>query len=269
MQSANLTCNVDSKVFSQEQSAKVLIEDLNIFYGDIHAVKAVRMSIPDRRTTALIGPSGCGKSTLLRSLNRLHDLDDCARTTGKILLDGEDINQKSVDINLLRKRVGMVFQKPNPFPMTIFENVAYGPRIHGERKKAALSEIVETCLVRVGLFDELKDRLNDCALSLSGGQMQRLCIARAISVNPDVLLMDEPTSALDPGASSVVEALIRQLCNDLTIVIVTHNMHQASRVSHQTAFMYKGELIEAGDTTQIFAEPKREETKNYLAGVFG
>jgi phosphate transport system ATP-binding protein len=269
MQSLDLESSLGSQESTQLKRAKIAIEDLNIYYGDVHAVKAVHLNIPDKHITALIGPSGCGKSTLLRSLNRMHELDEGVRTTGKITLDGDDINHKSVDINLLRKRIGMVFQKPNPFPMTVFENVAYGPRIHGERKKERLAEIVEACLVRVGLFDELKDRLGSFALSLSGGQMQRLCIARAISVNPEVLLMDEPTSALDPGASAKVEELIRQLCQDLAIVVVTHNMHQASRVSHQTAFMFKGELIEAGKTGKIFANPDRKETRDYLAGVFG
>lgn len=255
--------------FEKPSEAKIQIEDLNIFYGDVHAVKDVKMRIEDRRTTALIGPSGCGKSSVLRSLNRLHELDVSIRFTGRVMFDGFDINHKSVDVNLLRKRVGMVFQKPNPFPMSIFDNIAYGPRIHGQRSRSMLQETVSSCLHRVGLFEEVKDRLNESALSLSGGQMQRLCIARAISVKPEVLLMDEPTSALDPGSSAVVEELIRELSRDLAIVIVTHNMHQASRVSHQTAFMYKGVLIEMDDTRKIFSSPEAEETKNYLAGAFG
>ena len=248
--------------------AKFDIRNLNLHYGDFHALKDVSLEIPERRVTALIGPSGCGKSTLLRTLNRMNDLVEGCKITGEVRLDGEDIYGK-MDVNLLRKRVGMVFQKPNPFPMSVFDNVAYGPRTHGVRGKAKLTDIVERSLRSAAIWDELKDRLNRNALGLSGGQQQRLCIARALAVEPEVLLMDEPTSALDPISTAKIEELALALKRDYTIVIVTHNMQQAARISDRTAFFLLGELVEFGDTQKLFSLPRDKRTEDYITGRFG
>jgi len=247
----------------------VEINDLNFYYSTTQALKNIYMNIPKNKATAFIGPSGCGKSTLLRCFNRLNDLVDSAKVEGEILIDGEDIYDASVDITELRKRVGMVFQKSNPFPKSIYENVAYGARISGENRKSVLDEIVEESLKGAALWDEVRDRLNESALGMSGGQMQRLCIARAIAVEPEVLLMDEPCSALDPIATGKIEDLITELKEDYTIVIVTHNMQQASRVSDYTAFMYLGESIEYDITETIFLNPKNKQTEDYVSGKFG
>jgi phosphate transport system ATP-binding protein len=248
---------------------KILVELLNFYYGSKQALSGVSLMIPQHCVTALIGPSGCGKSTFLRCLNRMNDMIDETRVDGQILLDGRDILGPRVDVVELRKRVGMVFQKSNPFPKSIFENVAYGPRVAGIRGKAALSEIVEKSLHRAALWEEVKDRLDDSALQLSGGQQQRLCIARALATNPEVLLMDEPASALDPASTARIEDLIFELRDKYTIVIVTHNMQQAARVSDQTAFFYQGELIEVGLTTELFTNPVRKQTEDYITGRFG
>lgn len=247
----------------------VEVNDANLYYGAKQALKSIYMDIPKNKATAFIGPSGCGKSTLLRCFNRLNDLVDSARVEGEILIDGEDIYDPSVDITQLRKNVGMVFQKSNPFPKSIYENVAYGARISGENRKSVLDEIVEKSLKGAALWDEVHDRLHESALGMSGGQMQRLCIARAIAVEPDVLLMDEPCSALDPIATGKIEDLITELKENYTIVIVTHNMQQASRVSDYTAFMYLGELIEYDTTETIFLNPKYKQTEDYVSGKFG
>ncbi len=247
----------------------VEVNDANLYYGEKHALKNIYMDIPKNKATAFIGPSGCGKSTLLRCFNRLNDLVDSARVEGEILIDGEDIYDPSVDITQLRKNVGMVFQKSNPFPKSIYENVAYGARIAGENRKSVLDEIVEKSLKGSALWDEVHDRLHDSALGMSGGQMQRLCIARAIAVEPEILLMDEPCSALDPIATGKIEDLITELKSKYTIVIVTHNMQQASRVSDYTAFMYLGELIEYDTTETIFLNPKYKQTEDYVSGKFG
>ena len=249
-------------------SEKFKISNLDLYYGDFHALKDINMSIHANEITAFIGPSGCGKSTLLKSLNRMNDLVEGCRITGKVLLDGEDI-YGSMDLNHLRKRVGMVFQKPNPFPMSIYDNVAYGPRTHGIRSKVKLDEIVEKALRDAAIWDEVKDRLKKNALGMSGGQQQRLCIARALAVQPEVLLMDEPTSALDPISTSKIEELAAQLKEQYTIVIVTHNMQQAARVSDNTAFFLLGEVVEYGDTEQIFSMPKDKRTEDYITGRFG
>src|SRR3954467_321703 len=251
------------------RTPKVTVEHLNFYYGQKQALSDVTLLIPQHCVTALIGPSGCGKSTFLRCINRMNDLIDGARVEGNILLDGGDILGPKVDVVELRKRVGMVFQKSNPFPKSIFENVAYGPRVSGIRGKQVLYEIVENSLVRAALWEEVKDRLNDSALQLSGGQQQRLCIARALATNPDVLLMDEPASALDPASTAHIEDLIFELRDRYTIVIVTHNMQQAARVSDQTAFFYQGELIEAGSTNELFTKPARKQTEDYITGRFG
>jgi phosphate transport system ATP-binding protein len=251
------------------RTPKVTVEKLNFYYGAKHALSDVSLSMPQLCVTALIGPSGCGKSTFLRCINRMNDLIDGARVEGRILLDGDDVLGPKVDVVELRKRVGMVFQKSNPFPKSIFENVAYGPRVAGIRGKQVLYEIVENSLTRAALWDEVKDRLNDSALQLSGGQQQRLCIARALATNPEVLLMDEPASALDPASTSRIEDLIFELRDRYTIVIVTHNMQQAARVSDQTAFFYQGELIEAGSTNELFTNPVRKQTEDYITGRFG
>jgi phosphate transport system ATP-binding protein len=251
------------------RTPKVTVEHLNFYYGRKHALSDVSLVIPQHCVTALIGPSGCGKSTFLRCINRMNDLVDGARVEGQILLENDDILGSKVDVVELRKRVGMVFQKSNPFPKSIFENVAYGPRVAGIRGKQVLYEIVENSLVRAALWDEVKDRLNDSALQLSGGQQQRLCIARALATNPDVLLMDEPASALDPASTARIEDLIFELRDRYTIVIVTHNMQQAARVSDQTAFFYQGELIEAGSTNELFTNPVRKQTEDYITGRFG
>ncbi len=247
---------------------KITIENMELHYGDFKALKGINLNIPANEITAFIGPSGCGKSTLLKSLNRMNDLVEGCRITGKICLDGEDI-YGNMDVNLLRKRVGMVFQKPNPFPMSVYDNIAYGPRTHGIRSKMRLDDIVEKSLRDAAIWDELKDRLKKSALGLSGGQQQRLCIARALAVQPEVLLMDEPTSALDPISTSKIEDLAVELKNDYTIVMVTHNMQQAARISDKTAFFLLGEVVEFGETGQIFSMPKDKRTEDYITGRFG
>ncbi len=244
------------------------IHNVNLFYGDFHALKNVDLDIPEKKITAFIGPSGCGKSTLLKSLNRMNDLVEGCKITGDIRLDGEDI-YGDMDVNLLRKRVGMVFQKPNPFPMSIYDNIAYGPRTHGVHNKVALDEIVEKSLRGAAIWDEVKDRLRTSALGLSGGQQQRLCIARALAVEPEVLLMDEPTSALDPISTSKIEDLAEELKENYTIVMVTHNMQQASRISDKTAFFLLGEVVEFNDTEKLFTLPKDKRTEDYITGRFG
>jgi len=248
---------------------KIEITDLNLYYSDFHALKNISMEMRENTVTALIGPSGCGKSTLLRSLNRMNDLIDNVKITGNILIDGKDIYYKNLDIDELRKNVGMVFQKPNPFPKSIFENVAYGLRVNGIKDKKFISERVEETLIQSALWDEVKDKLKKSAFELSGGQQQRLCIARALAIKPSVLLMDEPASALDPISSSKIEELIYDLKDKYTIVIVTHNMQQAGRVSDYTAFFYLGEMIEYNDTREIFTNPKQIRTQNYITGRFG
>ena len=248
--------------------AKFDIRKLNLHYGSFHALKDVNLSIEEKEITAFIGPSGCGKSTLLKTLNRMNDLVEGCKITGDVLLDGEDI-YGNMDPTILRKRVGMVFQKPNPFPMSIYDNVAYGPRTHGVRGKAKLDDIVERSLRNAAIWDELKDRLKKDALGLSGGQQQRLCIARALAVEPEVLLMDEPTSALDPISTSKIEDLAVMLKQDYTIVMVTHNMQQAARISDKTAFLLLGEVIEYGDTEQMFSMPADKRTEDYITGRFG
>ena len=248
---------------------KLEIKDLNLYYGDFHALKNIQMDIEEKKITAFIGPSGCGKSTLLRSINRMNDLVEGCRIEGQILLDGKNVYDKSMDINMLRKRVGMVFQKPNPFPMSIYDNIAYGPRTHGIRNKKKLDEIVEKSLRDAAIWEECKDRLKKSALGLSGGQQQRLCIARALACQPEVLLMDEPTSALDPISTSHIEDLVLELKKDYTVVIVTHNMQQALRISDNTAFFLLGDMVEYGPTEQIFTVPKDKRTENYITERFG
>ncbi len=248
--------------------SKIEITNLDLYYDDFHALKSVDLSIEANRITAFIGPSGCGKSTLLKTLNRMNDLVPSCRITGNVLLDGEDI-YGDLDINLLRKRVGMVFQKPNPFPMSVYDNVAYGPRTHGIRRKALLDEIVEKSLKDAAIWEELKDRLHKSALGLSGGQQQRLCIARALAVQPEVLLMDEPTSALDPISTGKIEELALQLKREYTLVMVTHNMQQALRVSDTTAFFLLGEVVEYSDTEKLFSMPQDKRTEDYITGRFG
>lgn len=247
---------------------KFTIKDLDLFYGDFQALKKISMHIPEKEITAFIGPSGCGKSTLLKSLNRMNDLVEGCKITGTLLLDGEPINQMK-NVNLLRKRVGMVFQNPNPFPMSIYDNVAYGPRTHGIRKKSELDAIVEDSLKKAAIWDETKDRLKKSALGMSGGQQQRLCIARALAVQPEVLLMDEPTSALDPISTTKIEDLALELKNQYTIVMVTHNMQQAARISDKTAFFLLGEMVEMNDTETIFSKPQDKRTDDYITGRFG
>lgn len=247
---------------------KFTIKDLDLFYGDFQALKKISMHIPEKEITAFIGPSGCGKSTLLKSLNRMNDLVEGCKITGTLLLDGEPINQMK-NVNLLRKRVGMVFQKPNPFPMSIYDNVAYGPRTHGIRKKSELDAIVEDSLKKAAIWDETKDRLKKSALGMSGGQQQRLCIARALAVQPEVLLMDEPTSALDPISTTKIEDLALELKNQYTIVMVTHNMQQAARISDKTAFFLLGEMVEMNDTETIFSKTQDKRTDDYITGRFG
>ena len=244
------------------------IKDLNLYYGDFHALHGINMQVKPNEITAFIGPSGCGKSTLLKTLNRMNDLVEGCRIEGDVLLEGEDI-YGTMDVNHLRKRVGMVFQKPNPFPMSIYDNIAYGPRTHGIKGKAQLDEIVEKSLRGAAIWDEVKDRLKKSALGLSGGQQQRICVARALAVEPKVLLMDEPTSALDPISTSKIEDLALELKKDYTIVIVTHNMQQAARISDKTAFFYLGDLIEFSDTGTLFANPKDPRTEEYITGRFG
>ena len=247
---------------------KMTIHNMNLFYGDFHALKNVDLDIPEKEITAFIGPSGCGKSTLLKSLNRMNDLVEGCKITGDIRLDGEDI-YGDMDVNMLRKRVGMVFQKPNPFPMSIYDNIAYGPRTHGVHNKVALDEIVEKSLRGAAIWDEVKDRLRTSALGLSGGQQQRLCIARTLAVEPEVLLMDEPTSALDPISTSKIEDLAEELKENYTIIMVTHNMQQASRISDKTAFFLLGEVVEFNDTETLFTLPKDKRTEDYITGRFG
>ena len=251
------------------QNSKISVSGLNLHYGENHALKNVNIEIQENAVTALIGPSGCGKSTFLKCLNRMNDLVDGVKIEGKILLDGEDIYDPGVDTTLLRKTVGMVFQQPNPFPMSIYDNIAYGPRIHGIKNKTKLDEIVETALQGAAIFDEVKDRLKSPALGLSGGQQQRLCIARALAVQPEVLLMDEPTSALDPISTLKIEELMEDLKKQYTVVIVTHNMQQAARVSDETAFFLMGELVESGKTMDIFGNPSDKRTEDYITGRFG
>jgi phosphate transport system ATP-binding protein len=247
----------------------VSVRDLHLYYGSAEALKNITIDFPQCEVAALIGPSGCGKSTLLRCLNRMNDLIDNVRTTGRIEFDGQDINDKAVDVIELRRRVGMVFQKPTPFPKSIYENVAYGLRIAGVRQKSVLDEAVEKSLRRAALWDEVKDRLRESALGLSGGQHQRLCIARTIAVSPEIILMDEPCSALDPRSTARIEDLIGELRGEYTIIIVTHNMQQAARVSDWAAFLYEGTLIEFGPTEKIFTKPDRKETEDYITGRFG
>ncbi len=249
--------------------SKFIIKNMNLYYGDFHALKNININIEKNEITALIGPSGCGKSTLLKSLNRMNDLIEECRIEGDILLDGKDIYKDNIDVNVLRKRVGMVFQRPNPFPMSIYDNIAYGPRTHGIKSKSKLDEIVEKSLRQAAIWDEVKNKLKQNALRISGGQQQRICIARALAVEPEVLLMDEPTSALDPISTSKIEDLIQELKKDYTIVIVTHNMQQAARVSDKTAFLLSGELIEFGKTEDIFTVPKDKRTEDYITGRFG
>ena len=248
---------------------KIKIENMDLFYGNFHALKNINLDIEANKITAFIGPSGCGKSTLLKSLNRMNDMVEGCRITGKIILDGEEIFNRKMDVNQLRKKVGMVFQKPNPFPMSIYDNIAYGPRTHRIKKKSELDEIVEQSLRNAAIWDEMKDNLKKSALALSGGQQQRLCIARALAVQPDVLLMDEPTSALDPISTSKIEDCVMQLKEKYTIVIVTHNMQQAVRISDKTVFFLLGEIIESGNTEQIFSMPKNQKTEDYITGRFG
>lgn len=244
------------------------IKDLVLHYGDFKAIKGINIEIPENQITSFIGPSGCGKSTVLKTLNRMNDLVENCRIEGDILLDGENI-YRDMDVNHLRKRVGMVFQKPNPFPMSIYDNIAYGPITHGIKKHSKLDEIVETTLKQAALWDEVKDKLKKSALALSGGQQQRLCIARALAVNPEVILMDEPTSALDPISTSKIEDLTLELKEKYTIIIVTHSMQQAARISDKTAFFLLGEVIEYGDTHQIFYKPQNKKTEDYISGRFG
>ena len=248
--------------------SKITVRDLELFYGEFHALKHVNLDVPAHEITAFIGPSGCGKSTLLRCLNRMNDLVEGCRITGDVRLDGQDI-YAGMDVNLLRKRVGMVFQKPNPFPMSVYDNIAYGPRTHGIKKRAQLDEIVERSLRGAAIWDEVKDRLKKSALGLSGGQQQRLCIARALAADPEVILMDEPTSALDPISTGRIEDLALELKRDYTIVMVTHNMQQATRISDRTVFFLLGEIVESGETEQIFSRPQDKRTEDYVTGRFG
>lgn len=250
-------------------NTKIKVNDLHLYYGENHALKGVNMEIQENAITALIGPSGCGKSTFLKTLNRMNDLVDGVRIEGDILLDGEDIYNKNLEVAALRKRVGMVFQQPNPFPMSIYDNVAYGPRVHGIKDKSRLDKIVEESLKDAAIWDEVKDRLKTSALGLSGGQQQRICIARALAVEPEVLLMDEPTSALDPISTLKIEELMEDLKKKYTVIVVTHNMQQAVRVSDYTAFFLVGEMVEFGETQQMFSYPKDKRTEDYITGRFG
>lgn len=250
------------------EQAKFSVKGLDLYYGDFHALKDVNLDINAKEITAFIGPSGCGKSTFLKTLNRMNDLVEGCKITGDVRLDGENI-YSGMDVSQLRKRVGMVFQKPNPFPMSIYDNIAYGPRTHGIHNKAKLNEIVETSLRQAAIWDEVKDRLNKSALGMSGGQQQRLCIARALAVQPEVILMDEPTSALDPISTSKIEDMVIELKKDYTIIMVTHNMQQATRVSDKTVFFLLGEIIESGDTEKLFSVPTDKRTEDYITGRFG
>ncbi len=249
--------------------AKIELRDLNLHYGSFHALKNLSMDIPKNQITAFIGPSGCGKSTCLKTINRMNDLVADCRITGRVAIDGEDIYDPRTDVSLLRKRAGMVFQKPNPFPMSIYDNIAYGPRVHGIKARAQLDDIVERSLRGAALWDEVKDRLRQSALGMSGGQQQRLCIARALAVEPDILLMDEPTSALDPISTLRIEDLMQELKARYTVVIVTHNMQQAGRIADKTAFFLLGELVEFGDTPVMFNTPRDKRTEDYITGRFG
>ncbi len=259
----------DNALRLEDEHLSLKVKDLRLSYGEKEALHGINMSIPQKRVTAFIGPSGCGKSTLLRCFNRMNDLVDGCTISGEILLEGQDIYRRNIEVAELRRRVGMVFQKPNPFPKSIYENVAYGLRIQGINKKRVLDETVEWSLRSAALWDEVKDRLNDSALGLSGGQQQRLVIARTVAVKPEVLLLDEPASALDPLSTLKIEELIHQLKDDYTIVIVTHNMQQAARVSDYTAFMYMGNLIEFGNTDELFTNPKKKQTEDYITGRYG
>jgi phosphate transport system ATP-binding protein len=252
-----------------DNNNKVHVENMNFYYGNVQALFDINMDIAEKKVTAFIGPSGCGKSTFLRTLNRMNDIIDGTRIEGKVLIDGSDIYNPMTDVVALRKKVGMIFQKSNPFPKSIFDNIAYGPRLHGVKEKNQLMEIVESCLIKSALWDEVKDRLDKSAMGLSGGQQQRLCIARALAINPDVVLMDEPASALDPKSTLKIEDLVNELKKDYTIIIVTHNMQQAGRVSDYTAFFYEGKLIEFGATGQIFTKPNQKQTEDYITGRFG
>ncbi|MBZ0201493.1 MAG: phosphate ABC transporter ATP-binding protein [Ignavibacteria bacterium] len=252
-----------------DSKVKVHVENMNFYYGPVQALFDINLDIPEKKVTALIGPSGCGKSTFLRTLNRMNDIIDGTRIEGKVMIDDKDIYDPMTDVVELRKKVGMIFQKSNPFPKSIFDNIAYGPRIHGVKDKNKLMDIVESCLIKSALWDEVKDRLEKNAMGLSGGQQQRLCIARALAINPDVVLMDEPASALDPKSTLKIEDLINELKKDYTIIIVTHNMQQAGRVSDHTAFFYEGRLIEFGATEQIFTKPNQKQTEDYITGRFG
>jgi phosphate transport system ATP-binding protein len=254
---------------SFDKNIKIDVKNLNFYYGSVQSLFDLNLEIPEREVTALIGPSGCGKSTFLRTLNRMNDIIEGTRIEGTVLIDGVNIYNSSTDVVMLRKKVGMIFQKSNPFPKSIFDNIAFGPRIHGVKDKKKLFEIVERSLVNAALWDEVKDRLDKNAMGLSGGQQQRLCIARALAVEPEIILMDEPASALDPKSTSKIEDLIAQLKKDYTIIIVTHNMQQASRVSDRTAFFFLGKLIELGETTEIFTNPKLKQTEDYISGRFG
>ena len=256
-------------VQTETEVSKLEVSNLNFFYGEKQALFDVSMTVPERSVTAFIGPSGCGKSTFLRTLNRMNDIIEGTRLTGRVTLEGQDIYAPEVDVVALRKRVGMVFQKSTPFPKSVFDNVAYGPKIAGQNNQKALREIVEQSLKRAALWDEVKDRMQDSALSLSGGQQQRLCIARALATNPDVLLMDEPASALDPASTARIEDLIFELKQNYTIVIVTHNMQQAARISDWTAFFFQGYLIEKDQTQKLFTTPKKKQTEDYITGRFG
>lgn len=247
----------------------VSVKDCNLWYGDFHALKDINIEIAEKEVTAFIGPSGCGKSTFLKILNRMNDLVEGCKIEGKFMIGGVDIFDKDTDVNILRKNVGMVFQKPNPFPMSVYDNIAFAPRTFGVKKKSELDEIVETSLRRASIWDELKDRLKKSALGLSGGQQQRLCIARSLAAEPKILLMDEPTSALDPISTGKIEELMSELEKDLTIIIVTHNMQQATRIADKTAFFYLGELVEFGTTEKIFSTPSDERTERYITGRFG
>lgn len=252
-----------------KKDIKIEVKDLSLYYGEKKALNEISMLIPKNRVTALIGPSGCGKSTFLRCINRMNDLIPSVKITGKMLVEGIDIYDKNVDVVNIRKKIGMVFQKSNPFPKSIYENVAYGPKINGIKIKTELDEIVETSLRQAAIWDEVKDRLGDSAMGLSGGQQQRLCIARTLAVSPDIILMDEPASALDPISTSKIEELVHQLKEQYTIIIVTHNMQQAARTSDYTAFFYLGELIEIGKTNTIFTKPEQKQTEDYITGRFG
>lgn len=268
LESEGIADMANEKVNSLQDKMKFHINNLNLYYGDFHALKGINMEIPEKKITAFIGPSGCGKSTFLKSLNRMNDLVENCHITGDVLLGNEDI-YGNMDVNLLRKRVGMVFQTPNPFPMSIYDNIAYGPRTHGIKSKGKLDAIVEKSLKQAAIWEEVKDRLKKSALGLSGGQQQRLCIARALAVEPEVILMDEPTSALDPISTSRIEDLAIELKKDYTIIMVTHNMQQATRISDKTAFFLLGDMVEYSDTEKLFSVPQDKRTEDYITGRFG